>query len=208
MPGIQARQYRFAATRPVENILLKLGRAEAPVAAIDFEKERSSGRLAMFAHPFEQGSIQVTARGRQVIGEPATPTLREDDYAEPVRPERLGEWVPAQPPGTMEAAARIHGAVFIDRAAALPAKTAGDADADLLPAYVRSQPTVAARGARPTTACRVGNKCRIDMAVRGGWRRTNGRRRGYRDHGSTAVLVSFAAATGAGFIPCGRRLHR
>ncbi len=149
---VQARQYRFAATRPVENILLKLGRAEAPVAPVDFEKERSSGRLAMFAHPFEQGSIQVTARGRQVIGDPATPTLREDDYAEPVRPEPLGEWVPAQPPGTMEAAAGIRRAVFIDRAAALPAKTAGDADADLLPAYVRSQPTVAARGARPATA--------------------------------------------------------
>jgi len=215
---VQARQQRFATRGLVDEILPKLGRAAASVPSLELEQERSSGRRAVSAHPFEKRCIWFVPRRHQVIRKPISPLLGQNDHPEPVRPKGLRKGIATQPPRAEETAAGIRRTVVVDRAAACTAKMARLADAHLVPTDRSGQPAIATRGARsaPTRLIRHKDEgrhsgtvgCRLVVVARdcrGGYGRQ--RRSSERDYGPATVLISLAASTVAGFVAGGIHLN-
>src|SRR5882762_5314306 len=114
----------LAAIELGEHLHLEFPRPEAEALARALVEERAIGLQAEFAHPREQRIVRVAPGRTQDIGGLRSPTDRNDQHAETVRLEFLGERALLLQPPADEVPARVERPALVDGAAPLSAEVA------------------------------------------------------------------------------------
>src|SRR5262245_22981585 len=166
----------LVALEPGEHLDLELARAEAEALAPLLVEKRPRGPEAELTHPCEEGLVRVAPRRAKDVGGLVSPADRDDQHAQLVGPEFLGERALGLQPAADEVPARVDRPAIVDRAAALPAEEARLPGLHLVPLDRALDPAVAARGAGAARPLR--------------------RRVAERDHRAAALLVFLPAAAG------------
>src|SRR5256885_5303724 len=173
----------LAALEPGEHLDLEFPRPEAESLARALVEERTIHLEAEFTHPREQRLVRVAPGRAQDIGGLCSPSNRDDQHAQAVRPEFLRERALLLQPSADEVPARVYRPALVDAAAAFAAEVAGLARLHLVAENRALDPAVAAGRAAAALP--------------------RARRRGDRvdgHHGAAALLVFFSAAARAGIV--------
>src|SRR5258708_26464416 len=143
-----------------EHLDLEFPGPEAEAFAGALVEERAIGLQAEFAHPREQRLVRVAPGRTQDIGGFRSPPDRNDQPAEPVRLEFLGERAFFLQPPADEVPARVDRPALVDGAAPLSAEGSRLPVLHLVAQYLALDPAVAARrpSAAPPRSARRGNR--------------------------------------------------
>src|SRR6267143_593280 len=152
----------LAALEPGEHLDLEFPRPEAEALARALVEERAIGLQAEFAHPREQRIVRVAPGRTQDIGGLRSPTDRNDQHAETVRLEFLGERALLLQPPADEVPARVDRPALVDRAAPLSAEVARLPGLHLVAEDRALHPAVAARRASAALPRSVRRGDRVD----------------------------------------------
>src|SRR5712692_565864 len=181
------KRYRLpqalAALELREHLDLEFPRPEAEPLAFLLVEERPIGPQAELAHPPEQRLVRVAPRRAQDVGGLVSPPDRNDQHAEPVRLEFLGEGAPGLQPSADEVPARVGWTALVDGAASLATEVTRLARVHLVAEDRALDPAVAAGRAGAALPRPWGARRRRDLLE--------------RHNRAAALLVFFPAAARA-----------